>query len=473
VRELARAQAQAEDLWLALLSGRRPIVGSLFSCDVGVDVVPEIGSALLELISDQPLATRQELLAATELWHWLAASPWPENEFDEQANVLAAIAFMLGSGYRRQREYRAMREWEERCAALIGDLEPNRSYLALFAASSSSTVSERVLDDPALLLTFCRQHDLLRNQKPSVSLRTATRAFHAVTQKIASGASTEDLGYLAFELAMTVAISAVHLRQGEVAVAWVQAADWALGLTPNCSWLQPIVDGLRIVVLFALGEGQAVLSEAPSVIRELEILGADRNVMSVLIAQAQCLKNVKRHKEAIEILERLTSTYADGEQSRLGIAYAHLADAKTETGDVAGAIRDCQIAYPLLRDSGLSFGIPSLQAIVGQLFRVMGRTGDALSALREAATNYSEQDFRAWAGYARILAAETLLLAERAPEALEELLVALELLEGSGAEQELWAAVRLLRSALAATKPATSHLRRCRERLELIRNSHL
>jgi len=102
----------------------------------------------------------------------------------------------------------------------------------------------------------------------------------------------------------------------------------------------------------------------------------------------------------------------------------------------------------------------------------MGRTGDAVSALRSAAESYSAAEFKSWAGYSRVLAAETLLLAERPSEALEELVIALQLLEGSESEHELWAAVKLLHSAVAATKPTASEMRSCREKLERIRKSH-
>jgi tetratricopeptide (TPR) repeat protein len=366
-----------------------------------------------------------------------------------------------------------MRDWEERCSSLLCELEPSRSYLAAFAAGRSGTADDRVLDDPALLLTFCRQQEILRNVEPAEALRSSSRAFLLIRQRIASGADPADLGYFAADLATSASTGATHLKYREAAVAWSQAAEFSFQTTPGCEWLSAIAASQRIMVLFSLNELFQVVRETPSVIHDLRVLGADRMLMSVRIAEAQALKALGRHPESIRVLESLVEEFADGEAHRLGIGYLHLADARLETGDVSGAIRACQQSYSLLQNCDSVLARPALQTVVGQLLRVLGRPAEAVGALREAAENYRDNKLPSWAAYARILSAETLLLAERPREALEELLPALAFLEGSEAEQEVWGAVKLLREALRAANPLSSELESCRETLEQIRKGHL
>jgi tetratricopeptide (TPR) repeat protein len=466
------SELEAEDLWRAVkLCETGSCLESHFSGAVSQDKIPGLAFAICDLVNAKAHFTGQDLAAAHAVWRWLSRLSWPATEFDEQNRALASLALTLATAHRHVRDYPGMKAWEEQCLALISLLEPERSYLSAFATPGSANLDGRLLGDPLLLLAFCRQLEVLRNVEPGRALDRARRAFQPIRDQIEANGST-DLCYYAADVAMSAAMCAAHFRYRE-AFAWAQAAEHYLELDAKSRWLLPICDSMRIVILSTMNELDTLLAEAPAIVGRLGELGAERQIMSVRICEGQALKSLKRYRESANVLSEVIERFPRVDQLRLGVAYAQRADVKVETGDVSGAIADCQTAFQLLRETQSAMGIPYLQGVVGQLHRVMGQDRDAVAALREAADGYSEANLQSWAAYSRILAAETLLFSDRAPEALEELVTALGLLEGSEAEQELWAAVRLLRSALAATtSPSGTQLHRFRETLERIRKGH-
>jgi len=433
--------------------------------------IPELAIAFCDVLLAKILGAERELTLAAGVWNWFADNSWPENEFDEQKTVLATLAFNLSIQCRKFHNYRAMRYWEGKCSQLVAEVEPSRSYLGAFATETSVTADRRVLEDPSLLLAFCRQQEALRSVNPSLVLSRSKTAFTLLRDKIDAEDSAEKFGYFAADLAQSAASAASHLRYPE-ACAWAQAAEYYLELVPSCRWLLPLAAGMRIIMLSVMNEHRVLLEEAPAVARKLESLGADLCVISVRLCEVQASKCLREYERAVLLLNDLISKYANGDPMRMGFAHAQLADTMIQIGDLHGAIRHCQIAFPLLREGKGATGIPYLQAVVSQLYRAMGRTEEAVNALRESADSYLDTELKPWAGYNRILAAEILLLSERVNEALEELAAALPLLRGSTAEHELLAAMQLLRAAVAAANPVNSQLRGFRERLELIRKGH-
>jgi hypothetical protein len=44
---------------------------------------------------------------AVRVWEWLASLAWPDDLFDERESILGEFAFVLASGYRQVKSYRA------------------------------------------------------------------------------------------------------------------------------------------------------------------------------------------------------------------------------------------------------------------------------------------------------------------------------------------------------------------------------
>ena len=449
------ARHQADVIWRAL---RERDVSQL------VPVVGEVAYALRELVLEQPVTAVDSAESIAAAFSLVSREKWPDSLFAEREEILADIAYKVAACYRSRHDYKSMRLWEDECVRQIRRVEPAKSYLTAFAQVSSASLDRAFLETPPVLLAVCRCLEAERNQEPGEVLELASRAFRVV-RDLEGKLLPDDHGYLAGDLALSAAAAAAHLGRLDEMAGWLQAADFYYGRTYAAALFESQVEGLRALLLNLMQRYTDALELLDPVIDKLEQTGMDANAFSARLLKGVQLKNLGRHPECITCLEAALAKYPRADDLRRGFAFAHLADAKAESGRLDDAIIELRKAVPLLARSGSVLGVATLQTFVGQFLRVGGNSRPAVTALRAAAETYSKMGSTFFEGYSRILMAETLITLGSNQEATLELLRAIPLLESTGVDAQMMATLRLLRAAARESMARLKDIRKVRHRL--------
>jgi tetratricopeptide (TPR) repeat protein len=467
--------------WLEATAGRRPPTGlSVEEATASVEAVAlcigqghlEIDDGVLDRLYASWAAFRgpQRLSAETfrrlaDLHRLLSETKWEQDLFAEQTELLARLAFGAWSQCLRFGSYQAMASWQASCASHVLSIDSIRCFLELPIERRSASLSNRFLSDPAVLLALCQRLIEERNRSP-VLVAAEVGWLFAWLEANGDALLPAERSYLKAEIALC-AVSAERLL-GKLADArmWLGSAEASLRSCAETAWLLPKIEFVKLALEHDCLKLGSVIDRVSSVIADLEKLGPSPELLRCRYLEASTLKNAGRGEEARERFEGLL-TYELLETDDLlhGLVLVSVGELEALRGDHDGALLRLTEALPYLEKSRTSWAIAHVKATLGEVLRGRGLLTAAIDSYRLAVRLYAELEMEWDVAYVRIILAESLIAAQREPEAVAELLAALPILEREKIVPAAIAAVGLLRESLARQSLDPQLLRRLRESL--------
>lgn len=224
----------------------------------------------------------------------------------------------------------------------------------------------------------------------------------------------------------------------------------------------------RLALRFDMRRYEEVLELLPSVTLTFQKLGMERYLAKCFFLEAMALKDLDRHAEAMQKLERLANApetrYEDGLR---GMALLNLGDLQSGAGSCELALTSFAAALPILEAGQKRVALADLKGMVAETLRRMGRTEAALDAYREAVRCYLDLGASTRAAFLRVVLSEALLEAGRPREAEWEIVAALPTIEREGMAPEGLAAMALLRESVRQRKADPKALLQLRHSLQV------
>lgn len=389
---------------------------------------------------------------------------WGEDEFGEQDQILADLAYRAWNEFRRRGDERAMKDWQGRCVQRVLKQEVLRDFLALPIQSRSPNLTERFLADKPVLLAACISLEKSRNTKPVVAAREAKQMHEWLVSELASHPS-EEISYFAGRVAYSAAGCSRHLGHFREHDSWLEVARAHFDNTLSPGPMLARVEWSRLVALHDLHRVHGILDEIRSVTAAFKRYEMDLDELKGIVLEASVLKAMNRRVEALERLEVVRYAAAATEDSlMLGLTLASIAELVAESGNPQKGLLLMREALSLMGESSGPVGLGGIHVLTAELFRNEGNLEAASREYALAVAIYQAGGLSFQEAYMRVVRSETLLAGGCEDEALAELASALPVVMREEAWVDGVAAITLLKESLRrkrADPSAIAFLREC------------
>jgi tetratricopeptide (TPR) repeat protein len=230
---------------------------------------------------------------------------------------------------------------------------------------------------------------------------------------------------------------------------WLDVADAAYRHTINPAPLTAKVQFQRLALRYDLRKYAAVKELAPGLKESFDRLGMRLEANRTAFLEATAIKEGGDSDAAFARFQALRESLPSNEGGVLASTLVEIGAHFGRKGDYEQAVAAFQEAESHLSDSAEPVRMAHLKASIGEAYRAKGELNVAVDAFRLAIRGYLEIGMQAMAAYLRVVAAETLIAANRQREAEWELLAAMPVIEEQKLVAEGLAAVALLRESLS------------------------
>lgn len=435
--------------WAQFKAGRRPSL-----CTIPIESTADFGYCLGRLIAYDLETTSA---AGAQAFEFLSSLEWDSTDFLERSDVLADIAYTNSVRFRASTDYPEMRKWEDECVSLLAATEPSATYLRNRKDRGGTRADEQFLARPAVVLAVCRQLERDRNYNPRQAALQAASAFRVVELR---DATVEELNYVRGSLALSAAISNGMLGDFASSSRWIEAAKRSFLLTNHPAAMLIEVSTAELISRHVQHYCREVLSVIDPIIDQARKLGVARQLLTLRVLKAHVLKDLGMSEEARTNYQVIDAENPTGDPMILAVNLVGLAEVQHALGDLAGAEETCRRAFDLAAESNAPLSWGFLHSLRGQILRDSGRHDEALRALDSGIRAYASGGMIHLQCYLTIVSAEILLGSGRTREGIARLLQAIAMLKKTRVENEIIAAVELLRMAVnSGLAPSTQAIR--------------
>lgn len=342
-----------------------------------------------------------------------------------------------------------------------------QDYLSLASETRASRNGDTVYSNPDVLMALCSELRELLNVKPAEVGEEATRIYRWLSERSERVGYFDERDFFMGESALLAGGATRLVGDRTASELWLDRAEAAYRHTINPNASLARVAYFRLTLRYDMYRHREVLELLPSVALTFDKLGMLSELGKCMFLEALTLKMLGREADAVTRLETIATGDRFRDDSGLrGLAFLNLGDIWAEEGRFEDALASYRTALPLIAASNRPAALADLKLVVGETLRKMGRTGSAVSALRESVGDYLAIGMRARAAYIRVVLAEALLENGSPREAEWEILAALPTIDEQRMVPESFAALKMLEESVRSRKTDSKALSELRSYLQ-------
>lgn len=428
---------------------------------------PDILFALCTLLEKDVRQSSGATLGEIEVCYELvAAALWPDDHFDERAQVLSRLSYLAWRLCLGQGPYGAAKSWRDRCFERTYSQETIRDFLAIPFARRSSALNTRFFADPAVLLTTCTIYERQRNVSPEKVAADALAAFDWVEARLAAKAAP-DMRFFAGDLCYSIGVALKHTGRLRDSAVWIERARAHFAGLPKPGVHVARADLMELAIAHERNDFEAILSR----VRHLQPLfqqeGAVFEYETSRLLEGLALKTAGRSAESARVLALIASGEAETTNPIAHCsALIHLAELRFSEGRKADAAMEFEKAAAKVASLGVPLCTAAFYGNLAECLRDQGRLGEAIEGYRIAIAAYERGSMARGIAYIRVILAETLVAAGQEGEAIVELAQALPVIRSEGLYHESRAAAALLNESIRRQRLDRVSLSTLREQLQ-------
>ncbi len=397
---------------------------------------------------------------------------WVEDEFCEQDELLARLAYIAWNDCRRSADRLAMKGWQARCVASVRKQEIACNFLALPFSTRSAGLNARFLVERPVLLAACVALEKSRNTQPVLALREATLTYRWLLARLRASDAPEEMSYFAGELAYSAAGCCRQLGYFREHDYWLEVARAHFSDTHNPEPMLTRLEWSRLVAVYDRHRGDEILDQIPAVTATFRRYGMEVDEIRSIFLEANVLKAVGRGFEALQRFELVESAAAIADDPLLhGLSLVALGELAALSGEPQRGFQLLKVAMPFIQKAGAPLGFGALHSVTAEVLRNEGELEAASREYGEAVTVYETAKMSFQEAYLRLLRSDTLLALGREDEAVSELTAALPVIVREGASLDSVAAIALLKESLRRKKVDPRAVAKLRESFAAMRRN--
>lgn len=433
------------------------------------ETFPEIVYALCSLLAEGSNADARSVDAVYSLVETLPRAA----EVDERADLLMELAFLRWRLSRNNGRYAEARTWRKRCARNALGQDHIRAFVASSFDERSVELNNRFLGDSAIAVAYWEWLDSERNSNSSRVAREASRLAEWLEYFGEDAGLDQELVHFLAASTLCTALAAKNLVGNWDT--WDEQAERArkhANLSTGTAELAALLDHAEAVRLCQRYESARAEAMARELIPRFELLEYFDQVARVRFLLARTVKDQGRIQEALKLFEEVSNVANQGGDLALQcLALCMRAQALGALGQFEEADRLVVEAIPAAQRSGWGWLEGEIRGTEGELLRDRGDLISSIEAYTDVAKCYEKLGLVGLAAYARVILAETLLLANRPVEATSHIAMVLEAIESRNISSEAAAALGILREALCRQKGDLRALSRLRFELQKMKEA--
>jgi tetratricopeptide (TPR) repeat protein len=338
-------------------------------------------------------------------------------------------------------------------------------FLESVGSHRSTALCRMFLSDAESILALCAILRRRRNESPAQLAERLPELTSWVEREFRPESFPDEREHFLAQLETTAGVCARWLGRREEAFARFGRAEALFRTTMDAGPGLAELELARFTTRYDMGERSTLLPLIEPLKRRLRSLGMTTAIINAELLEGTLLKNSNRLEESIPPYQRaLRLSLEKGNEGLRNIAVGHLADSLALQGKCISARSLLMDVAPTITGKE-ALGKGFLSLVIGETFRLEGALELALEKYREAIETYKRAGTQPFLAYARLNAAEVLVMMGREWEAESEIAAALPIIERCALVGEGLSAMVLLRESLRRRRADPIAIRQLREHI--------
>jgi len=450
-----QAIEEARHVWQRILDGETDSLSAVPSQDL-----PDVLHGLAAVISEADPRSEAAIDAVVRCFKAVDALVWPEDHFGEKSGLLSTFSYLVWRQARRTGLEAAREEWERRTVDLALSQPWVRDFLEIPAQRWSNQLTGCFFQDPVVVFAYRARLGVRINLLPVAAWREAIIAYDWMTQNPTPLLSNDERHYFLASFALTAGAGCKHCGDTNGAIDWLATAERHALQIIGSGEFRVRITFVRLSVAYERHQYDEVAARLPALLKDAEKVKSPVFSAKCRLLEAMNFKEMGEWERAMGAFERLLqSEGARMDPHVRALSKLSLAGIRSRRRDVEGALALVDDVSGILADSDIPPVRAHAQAVRGEILRDHGVLGGAIDSYRAAAHDYAQQGMASMAVYTALIAAETLLVANREAEAMSQLVALLPVVDELELVGEGVAIVGLLREAIRRSKADPETLR--------------
>ena len=308
-------------------------------------------------------------------------------------------------------------------------------------------------EDPEILLEVCRRLRENLESSPPSARKEAEWFYHFLAEPKRAIGLFDEREYFLGEFALIAGIACRQLARREDAQRWFDRSEGNFRLTVNAVADWSRVSYQRLALLLEERKLEDLLEQVPALIESFSKLDMAEDALKCRFLEGLAYVEYGELGGAAEVFKNIALEAKGQNNDKLvATAYTNLLNVLGSLGSHDEAVAYSREAIPVFLRLGNRFGLAKVQWGLGSALRGKGDAVGATQAYRLARAEFSELGMMADVAAANLAIADILLDLKQEAQALEEVLLALPIIDEYKMVPEGMAALALLRESLKQHK---------------------